>query len=251
MGIINQWISGADVVLGVLFTALVLRQYVERRKMHQLMWTVAIALWTIGVAAEFAATAGGWTAVTYRTYYASGALLIPAWLGMGTLYLVLQRKWADRMLIALGVLSVAGILLITTWPLNEAQLQSASGEFVPLKIFPFFPVQLVLIVLNTFGALAFILGALWSALHFMRMQSMGERAVATALIAVGGLVAAAAHSLGVLSGIELFRVSELVALVFIFIGFVMSSPATKRAPAPAPSKGVSVLTNAASSNHRQ
>lgn len=225
----NAVISGADVLLGIVFFVLVLRQYLERRRIHQLMWTIAVALWTIGVAAEFAATLSGWSSLTYRAYYATGALLIPAWLGMGTLYLVTPRKWADRILGVLVVLSAIGFILIAIWPIGPGQLQTSSGEFVPLKVFPFFPIQVVLIILNTFGALAFILGALWSTFHFMRMQSMGERALATALIAVGGLIAAAAHSLGVLSGIELFRVSELIALLFIFVGFVLSTPAARPA----------------------
>ncbi len=232
---VNAIISGADVLLGIVFLVLVLRQYLERRKMHQLMWTIAVALWTIGVAAELAATLSGWSGFTYRSYYATGALLIPAWLGMGTLYLVTPRKWADRILWVLVALSVIGVVLIAVWPIAPAALQSTSGEFVPLKVFPFFPIQLLLIILNTFGALAFILGALWSTVHFMRMQSMGERALATGLIAIGGLIAAAAHSLGVLSGIEMFRVSELVALLFIFVGFVLSTPSTRPAvttPAP-------------------
>lgn len=230
----NALISGADVVLSIIFTVLVLRQYVERRKMHQLMWTIAIALWTIGVAAELVATlSSSWSALTYRAYYATGALLIPAWLGMGTLYLVMKKRWADLILAVLVALSVIGILLIAFWPIAPAQLQTTEGQFVPLKVFPFFPVQLILIVLNTFGAVAFIAGALWSAYRFMRMQSMGERALATALIAVGGLIAAGAHSLGVLGGIELFRISELLALIFIFAGFVLSTPVRRPAEAPA------------------
>lgn len=231
---INALISGADVILSIVFTVLVLRQYIERRKMHQLMWTIAIALWTIGVAAETVATlSGAWSTFIYRAYYATGALLIPAWLGMGTLYLVIKKQWADWVLAALVALSVIGILLIAFWPIAPAQLQTAEGQFIPLKVFPFFPVQLVLIILNTFGAAAFILGALWSAYRFMRMQSMGERALATALIAVGGLIAAGAHSLGVLGGIELFRISELLALIFIFAGFVLSTPVRQPAAAPA------------------
>lgn len=231
---INLLISGADVILSIVFTILVLRQYLERRKMHQLMWTIAIALWTIGVAAELIATASGWNQISYRAYYATGALLIPAWLGMGTLYLVMSRMWANRILIVLIVLSVIGVLLIAAWPISQVQLASTGGEFVPLKVFPFFPVQLILILLNTFGALAFILGALWSVYKFMGIKSMGERALATALIAVGGLIAAGAHSIGALSGIELFRISELIALILIFIGFLLSSPAPRRATTPVP-----------------
>jgi hypothetical protein len=132
------------------------------------------------------------------------------------------------------VLSVLGIVLILIWPIDPAALQTSGAGVVPLKVFPFFPIQLILIILNTFGAIAFVGGALWSVFRFLQMQSMGERAVATGLIAIGGLIAAAAHSLGVLAGIELFRVSELLALIFIFIGFVLSGrPATRPAGNPA------------------
>ncbi len=230
---INVIISGADVILSLLFTVLILRQYIERRRMHQLMWGIAIALWTIGVAAELVATVRGWGNLTYRGYYATGALLIPAWLGMGTLFLVLRKQWANAVLVALSIISIIGVILIAVWPIQPAALHSTSGQFVPLKVFPFFPVELILIVLNTFGAVAFIGGALWSVYHFARMQTMGERAIATALIAVGGLIAAVAHSLGVLGGIELFRISELLALALIFVGFVLSSrPATKAVQRP-------------------
>ncbi len=220
---INSIISGADVILSLIFTALVFRQYLQRKRMHQLMWVIAIALWTIGVAAELAATWNGWSPLAYRAYYATGALLIPAWLGMGTLFLIMPRPWANRILILLGIVSLIGIALIAIWPIDSTRLQSANGEFVPLKVFPFFPVQIILIVLNTFGVIAFVGGALWSVYHFARMQAMGERALATGLIAIGGIIAAVAHSLGVLSGIELFRISELLALILIFVGFLLSS----------------------------
>ncbi len=229
---VNIVISAADVILSLVFCVLVLRQYAARKKMHQLMWGIAIIMWTIGVAAElWVALQGTWTEPAYRIYYATGALLIPAWLGMGTLYLVLSRKWSDRILVGLVVLSLIGAVLMLVGPIDPANLQGVPAARVPAKVYPFFPSQLLLIILNTFGAIAFIGGALWSAFHFMRMKSMGERALATALIAVGGLVAAVAHSLGVLEGIELFRISELIALLFIFAGFLLSSR-----PSAAPAK---------------
>lgn len=231
---INVIISAADVILSAIFSVLIIRQYVERKRMHQLMWAIAVVLWTIGVAAELVATMGGWSQLSYRAYYATGALLIPAWLGMGTLYLVLRKTVADWILIVLAILSVIGVVLIAAWPVNAAQLQSTAAGFVPLKVFPFFPIQLLLIILNTFGAVAFIGGALWSVYRFARMQSMGERALATGLIAIGGLIAAGAHSLGVLSGVELFRISELLALILIFIGFVLSSTSSTRQTVAAP-----------------
>ncbi len=230
---LNALISGATVVVSAIFAALVLKQYVERRKMHQLMWGIALVLWTIGVGAEFFATLSEWSLLTYRAYYVAGALLIPAWLGLGTLYLVTSRRLANIALAIVAFLSGIGIVLIAVWPIDAAQLRITPEHFVPLRIYPFFPVQLLLIVLNIFGTLAFVGGALWSAYHFMQARQQGERLLATVLIAVGGGIAAGAHSLGVLSGIELFRVSEFVAVLFIFAGFILSNtPAKQTTPAP-------------------
>ena len=86
---INALITSAGMLVSLIFAVLVLRQYSQRKKMHQLMWGIALVLWALGVGAELVATLnGGWADPVYRLYYTTGALLIPAWLGMGTLYLV-------------------------------------------------------------------------------------------------------------------------------------------------------------------
>jgi hypothetical protein len=235
MTTVNILISVLDVVASIAFAIAVFRQYSARRKMHQLMWGIAIAIWAIAVAAELAATLRGrWGLITYRAYYATGALLIPAWLGMGTLYLTLPKRVNDWILGVLAVLSALGIASIAAWPIDSSALYAAPASSVPLKIFPIMPVELLLIILNSLGALAFILGALWSVVFFAWKRANRERAFATALIAAGGLVAAVAHSVGVLSGIELFRLSELVAVLLIFAGFVLSN-----APSPQPAAAAS------------
>ncbi|MBI5649032.1 MAG: hypothetical protein HZC40_01055 [Chloroflexi bacterium] len=224
----NAVISGATVIVSALFAILVLNQYRERKKMHQLMWGIALALWAIGVGAEFLATLGDWSVWMYRAYYIAGALLIPAWLGLGTLYLVASRRVAHSALGIVTILSVIGILLIATWEIDPARLRATPDQFVPLKIYPFFPIQLLLIALNIFGTVAFVGGALWSTFHFVRAHIHGGRVLATVLIAIGGGIAAGAHSLGVLSGIELFRVSEFIAVLFIFAGFMLSNSPAKQ-----------------------
>lgn len=233
---INSLITSAGVVVSLIFAALVLRQYRQRKKMHQLMWGIALVLWAIAVIAELNATLNGaWADWAYRLYYTTGALLIPAWLGMGTLFLVFHQRWVNWILIALAIISIIGVVLIAGWSIDPAALKTSPDHFLPLKVFPFFPVQIVLIVLNLFGSVAFVGGALWSVYKFARMRAEGERVLATALIAIGGLVAAGAHSLGVMAGIELFRISELLAVIFIFVGFLLSTPPGKKTPAPAKS----------------
>ncbi len=196
--------------------------------MYQLIWGITLLLWALGVLAELIATVNGsWNAPIYRLYYITGALLIPAWLGMGTLFLVVQQKWIDWIFAALVIFSILGIVLITVWYIEPNALQTSPDKFLPLRVFPFFPIQILLIVMNTFGTIAFVGGALWSAYKFARMRTQSERMWATILIAVGGGIAATAHSLGVFAGIELFRISELAAVLFIFAGFLLTTPNKK------------------------
>jgi len=230
---INSWITSGGVVVSLIFAVLVLRQYSQRKKMHQLMWGIALVLWALGVSAELVATLNnGWADWDYRLYYTTGALLIPAWLGMGTLFLVFHQRWVNWVLTVLAIVSVIGIALIAVWPIDPAALKATQEHFLPLKVFPFFPVQIVLIILNSFGTVAFVGGALWSVYKFAQMHSEGERVLATALIAFGGFIAAGAHSLGVIADIELFRISELLAVIFIFVGFLLTTPMTKKATTP-------------------
>jgi hypothetical protein len=219
----NVLMTGTGVLISAVFAALVLRQYTERKRTYQLMWGIALGLWTLAVLAELIATiSNGWSAPVYRLYYATGALLIPAWLGIGTLFLVVQQKWVNWVLAALVAFSLLGILFIATWNISPDSLKPLADSFLPLKVFPFFPVQIVLIILNTFGSIAFVGGALWSAYKFARMRTQSERFLATILIALGGVIAATAHSLGVVAGIELFRISELLAVIVIFAGYLLT-----------------------------
>jgi hypothetical protein len=127
MSTINILISAIDVIVSAVLAISVFRQCAARRKMHQLMWGIAIAIWAIAVAAELAATLRGrWGMITYRAYYATGALLIPAWLGMGTLYLIFPKRVNDWILGILSVLSAVGILLIVG---VEVLFNSMSGLF--------------------------------------------------------------------------------------------------------------------------
>jgi hypothetical protein len=37
----------------------------------------------------------GWNSLIFRFWYLSGAILVAAWLGQGTVYLLARRRWAN------------------------------------------------------------------------------------------------------------------------------------------------------------
>jgi hypothetical protein len=226
-------LSSVDLVVSATFTIIVAAQWVSRRKMHSLLWAWALFVWTLAVAAETAAAwNGAWTPPTYRLYYAFGALMVAAWLGAGSLHLSAGRRLARGFTWVVAVLSLVGSLLIFTYPIDPALLGSVDSlGFVNVKVFPFIPVRIFVVVANILGSVAFIGAALFSLWHFRRRHDVaGNRVAGVGLIALGGLIAAAAHSLGALGGPGLFRITELAASILIFSGYLLS---TRRSAAAA------------------
>jgi len=231
-------LSSIDLVVSATFTVVVAAQWLARRRTHSLLWTWALLVWTLAVAAETAAAVNGaWTPITYRMYYAFGALMVAAWLGAGSLHLSSGPRLARSFTWIIAALSIIGGILIFTYPIDPALLgHTDSLGFVDVKVFPFIPVRLFVVLGNILGSLAFIGAALVSVWRFRQRHDVPRtRVTGVALIAVGGLIAAMAHSLGALGGPGLFRVSELAAVILIFSGYLLS---TRRATAPAQAPAV-------------
>ena len=228
-------LSSIDLVVSAAFTITVAAQWLARRRTHALLWAWALLVWTLAVGAETAAALNGaWTPTTYRIYYAFGALMVAAWLGAGSLHLSAGPRLARTFTWIVAGLSLIGGILIFTYPIDPALLSHTDSlGFVDVKVFPFIPVRLLVVIGNIMGSLAFIGAALVSVWRFRRRGDVARaRVTGIALIAAGGLTAALAHSIGALGGPGLFRISELAAVILIFSGYLLS---TRRAASPAPS----------------
>jgi len=228
-------LSALDLVVSACFTLLVAAQWVARRRPHQLLWAAALLVWTLAVGAETAAAWNGiWSPMTYRLYYAFGALMVAAWLGAGSLHLSASPRLARAFTWVVAGLSIVSGILIFTYPIDTAKLAVVDSlgfvDTTLVKVFPFVPVRMFVVLANILGTLAFVGSALYSLWRLRGGGFSGARTTGVLLIAVGGLVAASTHSLGAIGGPGLFRVGELAAILFIFSGYVLSS---RRLPEPA------------------
>ncbi|MEI6452760.1 MAG: hypothetical protein WCP98_22805, partial [Actinomycetes bacterium] len=89
----------ATAVVGFVFFGLVLRQYLARRKPHQLAWSVGLLFYAVAAAMEaWSEYSGRWDPTVYRIYIVLAASLV-GFLGLGTLYLLVRdRRWGDAYL---------------------------------------------------------------------------------------------------------------------------------------------------------
>lgn len=216
----NIILPALTTIVGLLFAAAVFNQYRNRKKSYQLIWTLGLVFWAIGTAAEFVSGAFGISELAFRVWYLFGAVLTAAYLGMGTVYLLVPRKSAH---IILGILLAASIytaIRIGIAPLDLSVLEQGktlTGTGVlPQAIrlhTPFF---------NTFGTVALVGGAIYSAWVFWRKGAMPHRVISNILIAVGALLPAMGGSFARFGNPNYLYASEFLGVVVIFIGFLRS-----------------------------
>jgi hypothetical protein len=78
----------ASCLVSAVFAALVLEQWWQRRRPFQLVWGAGLLWYAISSGTQFAGAAFGWSPALYRAWYLFGAILVAAYLGMGTVYLL-------------------------------------------------------------------------------------------------------------------------------------------------------------------
>ncbi|HSR26360.1 MAG TPA: hypothetical protein VLW53_22580, partial [Candidatus Eisenbacteria bacterium] len=85
---LNALLPLASCLVSLGCAALVLEQWWQRRRAFQAVWGVGLLWYAISTGSQFAGAAAGWSPALYRAWYLFGALLVAAYLGMGTVYLL-------------------------------------------------------------------------------------------------------------------------------------------------------------------
>ena len=213
------------------FAFLVLRRYFQRGGMHHLLWGIGLVMYGLGTLAE-AFLSVAYAPFMLHTWYLFGAILTPAWLGQGTVYLLVRRKnVANGLLVALTVLSIFAAIKVFSLPI--------SGEYnigIPVStqyrnvLTRDSLTTLLLAIFAFYGTVTLVGGALYSAYIFLRKRIMPQRVLGNVLIAIGGLSPAVGGTLAARGLGDVLFASELLGAVLLFIGFRL---ATTQQPVPA------------------
>ncbi len=233
MSVLSLWVWPlAAAVLTTVFTVLLARQYRQRRKPHQLAWTIGFAMWAAASYMEFAAIMlGAWPAWLYRFYIITTAALVPV-LGYGTIRLMAKRAWWGWAYIAINV-ALVGVFAfgIFTHPMDPAELAKANvASYAALGPKGTFP-RMLSAFISIPGALVLFYGAIHSIFLFIRKKEYAYRVWANVLIAAATFVIAAAGGLAATGDPRLFYVAELVAAGLYLWGFLLASDLKKGAAA--------------------
>ena len=228
-----KYLPFLSTLVTLLFAAAVLQRYTQRRGIHLLLWGLGLILYAAGTFTE-SYLALGWSEAALRVWYLSGAMLTAAWLGQGTVHLLVRRRGVASALTALlAAVSIFAILSVFGSQVNGTAFNPhvpVSAQYKSLMTRDGLTVVLT-ILLNIYGSIGLIGGAAWSAYLFARKRVLPHRVIGNVLIAAGALMPAMAGTFIKLGLGDWLYVSELLGAAIMFAGFIA---ATNPQPAASP-----------------
>jgi hypothetical protein len=204
-------------ILAALFTSVLYRHRRRRPGTRYLLWwLIGIALYGVGTMTEALTTIFGWSEPVFRSWYVAGALLGAGPLAQGTVYLLLPRRIADRLAVAMVTyIALASAFVISTPILTDlVESHRLSGEVMAWQW-----VRLFSPLVNLYAVVFLIGGAIWSAVRYKRRGESGARVRGNVLIAVGAILPGLGGSFARAGVVEVLYVTELIGLILIWAGY--------------------------------
>jgi hypothetical protein len=214
-------------IVTFVFTFYVFRRYQTKGGAHLAHWALGLLFYGLGTLSEviLAFSFNEWA---LKLWYLCGAILTAAWLGQGSIHLLIRkgnRAWyltyglAALTVLAVGLTFLApltgaqtGYLISTPVSEQYKEILTRSGLMIFLTV-----------IFNIYGTLGLIGGALYSSFIFWRKRVLMNRMFGNILIAAGALFPAAGGTFVQAGMVDWLYISELAGAILMFIGFMMAT----------------------------
>jgi hypothetical protein len=227
-----HYISILSTVVVLFFVVAVFNRYSQRGGVHLLLWGIGLVFYGLGTFSEAVMlfTFDPWI---LKLWYFSGAMMTAAWLGQGSIHLLVRKRGVAPALTGLLlVVSLISAYLIVSAPVVGGAAAAydlnlpASGQYHDILERNSAVVALT-IILNIYGTVALVGGALYSAFLFWRKQVLLNRMLGNILIAAGALMPAMGGSF-IKAGLpDWLYLSEFLGAILMFAGFIKATASQK------------------------
>jgi hypothetical protein len=221
----------ASTIISFAFAARLYVRYRERGGTHHVWWIIGMLTYGAGTLTESLTTLTGWHEPVFRAWYITGALLGGAPLAQGTVYLLMKKRTANRLTIAVATIVIIAAVCVILSPINYA---SVEPHRLTGRVLEWHWVRLFSPFINLYAVTFLIGGAIFSALRYRRRRETYHRYVGNVLIAIGALLPGIGGTFTRFGHTEVLYVTELIGLLFIYAGFRFNTaPAAIPAPVAA------------------
>lgn len=213
------------IILGLLTYDLYRRhQHYKGRHRHLIFWAIGLGMFAIASLCdgilEFT-----WSELAFIGWYLFGAVLNAAWIGEGTVFLLVRKQWVSYTAIILAIGSILSLVILLSTPLNSEAYHS--GVPIAAQYQAILPADAVVRrltpIFNIYGTITLVGGALYSGYLFYRKQILPNRVLGNVLIASGALAVAGAGVLNRFGLGQFHSFSQLFFAILMYVGFVLAS----------------------------
>ncbi len=182
-------------------------------------WVIGVFFYGVGTALESTITLTGNTVTLNKLWYWAGAILGGYPLGTGSLYLLGKKKMAHILTAITMVIVVVASVAVFMSPADAdaiaAEAHRPSGDFLEWQW-----VRWLTPIINLYAAFWLVGGAVWSSVYWATHHTSPNRnrAIGTALIALGGLLPGIGGAMAKADIVEGLYVGEFLGIILIWLG---------------------------------
>lgn len=207
------------------FTMAVYNRYRQRGGIYLLLWATGLFLYGVGTLSEVI-LGFRFSEILLKLWYLTGAMLTAAWLGMGTVHLLIRKGNIAQILTAILIaVSLLALILVAVAPANAAAYdvtRPVSAQYKEVLTRNGL-IVLLTILLNIYGTITLVGGAIYSAFLFWRKKILANRMYGNILIAAGALSPALGGTFLRTGLVDFLYLSELIGAILMFIGFILAT----------------------------
>lgn len=219
-------------LVALAFAATTFERWLVRRRPQDLAWSISLVLFVGGAGALAWGSASGWSPISFRVFYALGAVINVPFLAVGQVYLLIRRRTADAVFRAtsLACAFAFGVVLFApmTAPVPSDRLPRGSEVFGPAP-------RILAAVGSGLSALVIFVGTLIGVVRLIRARSgarsnhetiplLGRRLLGLILLALGtGVLSLSGTLNSALGEMRAFSVTLTAGVIVLFVGFALSS----------------------------
>ncbi len=207
-------------ILTTLFSLYFIREIYAHYRHHPtpylLWWTLGVVAFGMGTFTESMNALFGWHALNTRIWYIVGALLGGFPLAQGSVYLLMNRKFANATSIIFGVVIIFAAICIFLTPIVLPE--GFDGKLTG-RVFAWRWVRLISPFINIYALIFLVGGAIYSAIKYYGQSDHQARFKGNIFIAIGGLLPGIGGSFTRMGHVNVLFVTELLGLIMIYIGY--------------------------------
>ena len=198
------------------FTVEIYKHYKFRKTSYLMWWTLGVITFGLGTLSESVHALFGWDIINLKFWYIIGALLGGFPLAQGSVYLLMNRRFANlSSVIMLSIVAIASVFVILT----PVTIPDGFDYRLTGAVFSWEWVRYFSPIINIYAFLFLVGGAVYSAIRYYKLGQREAPVRGNIYIAIGGLLPGIGGSFTRMGYVEMLFITELLGLLLIYVGY--------------------------------